>query len=855
MQRIMHYCENNRILQLLTDRNLFIKIYLVTSILWFFPALGTFIDPLSKVCFVWGAALIFYDILGKRFFFLASYWYCIVAMLGVYCITILLNLQTNFYMGIKHLIYTAISLMIIYTQNGHTTYKKEKKLLKWINSAIIVIVFCASVISLVMYCLRISIYFEQNGMTFRQGFLENRLFGVYTSPNVGALFSVICIAAICINSYLVRGSFVKWRKSYIINGVVQLIYFSLTLSNGGFLTACVFLVLLVCVFGFMKLKQNKKLITAGLISALIAMLSVVGLGLAMQGIRTVMSVVPSTIQYIVDSTDSSNNKDSVEKIRFERIESGDDASNGRTAIWSGSLKIWIQAPIFGIADARVDEDNLDSFGYSLSNLNDAEMERMIAVGGNLHNAYIQILTDSGIAGLLCFFVLIILIVKRYVKYLFMENVETDSYKIIGMLFCVLGAIGANGMVENHLLFNRQDPYGIIFWFYLGCGLILIKRTMAQAEFKDYVCRKQTEKFLFVCDTPLQLFNTTNFVVNNQMGAKGKSDVVVVHQFRNSFDIANRLREQQIFGCVYDAEPILEKRGIKSKIHTLYRFFRPKKAVQKILVNKGEKIKSRYRYFFLSFQTPTTISFQLTNSYADVYLMEDGLGTYIGNIEEDFTSPLYKFVNKYFFESRMSLKPMAIYLNNPKICHSRINASYVKLPELRKDSECLEKLQYIFDYSIDQKSSLSKIIYMTQPLEGMEGDISNPESEVIAILNKISQKSTVEVRVHPRQKNYVVEMLNHTGSSQMWELECIYKIKNNQVLIAANSTALFMPKILKGTEPVLIFIYKLLFTDADQQRWREWEKFVLDFAKDYEDSSRVYIPESIEEFEQIIERYI
>ena len=145
--------------------------------------------------------------------------------------------------------------------------------------------------------------------------------------------------------------------------------------------------------------------------------------------------------------------------------------------------------------------------------------------------------------------------------------------------------------------------------------------------------------------------------------------------------------------------------------------------------------------------------------------------------------------------------------------------------------------------------------MTQPLEGMEGDISNPESEVIAILNKISQKSTVEVRVHPRQKNYVVEMLNHTGSSQMWELECIYKIKNNQVLIAANSTALFMPKILKGTEPVLIFIYKLLFTDADQQRWREWEKFVLDFAKDYEDSSRVYIPESIEEFEQIIERYI
>ena len=851
MQKVTHYFENSKVLSVLINRELFIRIYIISSILWFFPALGIFVDPICKVCFIWGAFLIGYDILTKRVVLRASYWYWAVALLGMYCVTILINIQSNFYMGIKHLIYSALSLMIVFVQNGHMIYEKEKQLLKWVNSVVIFVVFCSSLISLFMYCFHISIYFEQNGITFRQGFLENRLFGVYTSPNVGALFSIICIAAIMINSYLEKGSLIKWKKRYIVCGIMQILYFSLTLSNGGFLTACVFILLLVCVLCFMKLRQKIKIVKAVFISVIIAAVAMIGLNLAIQGIRIAMSAVPSTFQYIREKIEESDDEEeNIDKIVFDRIESGDDASNGRLAIWSGSIKIWAQSPIFGIADARIDGENLNEFAYSLDSLNDVELQKIISVDGNLHNAYVEILTDSGAAGFFCFLVLIILIVKRYIKYLLSEDIDSDSYKIVGVLFCVLGAIGANGMVENHLLFNRQDPYGILFWFYLGSGLILIKNAISGTRFKDHVCKEQVEKNLFYCDTPLQLFNSINFVINNQMDSRGKSDLVVVHQFRDSQNIVDRIREKKIFNNVYDAYALEKKSGIYSKLSTLFRVLFPRKTVRKCLKSEWQHMKYHYRYYFLSFLTPASISLQLSNPCADVMLMEDGLGTYIGDIEADFTSSLCKSINKYFLDNRMSLNPKAIILNNPQICHSSINSEFIKLPDLDRNSECIKILQYIFDYKDDERD-LKDIIYMTQPLADLRDCIPEAEQRLMYVLQEIAEQKNVEIRVHPRQKDFDTMGLPVSDNSKMWELECINHINNNHILISAYSTALFMPKILNNSEPTLIFVYKLLLSKEEQGKLAEMETFISDFAKEYKDPSRIYIPNSIEEFREIL----
>ena len=65
----------------------------------------------------------------------------------------------------------------------------------------------------------------------------------------------------------------------------------------------------------------------------------------------------------------------------------------------------------------------------------------------------------------------------------------------------------------------------------------------------------------------------------------------------------------------------------------------------------------------------------------------------------------------------------------------------------------------------------------------------------------------------------------------------------------------MPKILNDSEPILIFIYKLLFSNVFTEIWLEKERFIKDFASEYENSNRVFIPETIEEFRGILESLI
>ena len=62
-------------------------------------------------------------------------------------------------------------------------------------------------------------------MLARQGFIESRLFGVYTSPNMGAMFGFISVVMVVINKLLVNKPYRLLNIVYIVNLVVQIIYY------------------------------------------------------------------------------------------------------------------------------------------------------------------------------------------------------------------------------------------------------------------------------------------------------------------------------------------------------------------------------------------------------------------------------------------------------------------------------------------------------------------------------------------------------------------------------------------------------------------------------------------------------
>lgn len=852
MVKIEQWMEGHKITSFFLNRDHFALIYTTICILWFFPLLGWLINPLCKVCFIWGAFLILWDFLTKRQMFRSAYWVFPLLILFSFGITILFNIKYSFYMGIKHAVYLGISLLLLYGQDRKKSFDSLKTLLYRLNTIIISITLVAAAISLFMFIFQISFSFYSGDVLLRQGFLENRLFGVYTSPNTGALFVMISIAAMLINSMIKNNGAIRPNRFYITNFVFQTIYFSLTLSNGGFLTLIAFFLLFCVVYAFPRFQGKLGNLKAVLASFLVAVILVAGTYAVTQSVRYGMSYLPSMVKSIRESVSSpgsseenpSKKDDEITKIEMERIESGDDLSNGRFTIWVGSLKALRQHPLFGYANMWVAEG--DALRFDTSSFSQEETTWLYKHMGNLHNAYIQIVVYSGVVGLLLFGLFGLLLVKKVGLVLIYGKKNTAHYNILALLFAVIGAILANGMVEAHLLYTRQDPYGAIFWLYVGITVVLSELYQRNGETAD---GKNCGTFALAADTPFQTMNCINFVLHNTDGSADNADLYIYHQFRNSHEIAERIRQSGIFHNVYDIEPYKTYSPLVQKFVTIYRMFLPQNTIQASCKQKLRLWRKGYKTLCISFPTPFTLGLHMAFPNAQVYHIEDGLGSYSGNLNADYASGLFRFIDRFMYDGNLELHPTACYLSAPAFSKSTMEGEVRQLPHLTPGSD-LETMQQIFSYRANRLYR-DRAVYLTQPLE--ERNTYRPEQEkrlFALVREKLSDRALV--RIHPRQAEADFAGMEKDAYCNLWELECIDQIDDRNILISAFSTTQFMPKILKDVEPTVLFTYRLLLSDLDDPFLKDFANLIDDFRGLYRNPEKIYVPATFEELETILD---
>lgn len=143
--------------------------------------------------------------------------------------------------------------------------------------------------------------------------------------------------------------------------------------------------------------------------------------------------------------------------------------------------------------------------------------------------------------------------------------------------------------------------------------------------------------------------------------------------------------------------------------------------------------------------------------------------------------------------------------------------------------------------------------MTQPIEEKE-EYNLKKGELFKqVLEKY--KNEILVRVHPRETEEKYRSMKSDSYNNLWEIECIEQITDWNVLIGVFSTAQFMPKILKGVEPYIIFTFKLVLDDEGSEFLRETEKFVAEFKKFYIHQERIFVPENINELDEILNKLI
>ena len=352
-------------------------------------------------------------------------------------------------------------------------------------------------------------------------------------------------------------------------------------------------------------------------------------------------------------------------------------------------------------------------------------------------------------------------------------------------------------------------------------------------------------FAFICTTPLQVFNVVDFVMNDVMGSKDRSDIYINVNIRNSREIAKRVSELKAFRTVY----LLGLASVKHRLYRLYAasyLFFPRSTMKRCVV-PAPSLDRQYSYVFASSTTIDLLCIKRAFRAERFLGFDDGLGSYSENVFLDHESPRVRVVDVLFFGGKLQQSPEKLYLYRPDLYNGTVNCEIELLPKISVDVQ--KALKYVFQYQDNELYRTHRTVYLSQPLNLQERRLFDREQEVLRLLQEADKD--LLVRIHPRHSAE-----NYSGCSidtvnNMWELECVEQITDENILISAGSTAQVFPKLLFDKEPSLIFLYELLLDKEKATDYTSMRNAAEKIKRLYRDPERVFIPQTMGEYKEAL----
>ena len=194
---------------------------------------------------LWGVAVAAKCYFTGKQIWVKKYLPILLCFLAVCLATEVLNFR---YGGIRVLgqwCFFAICILLLYTQNTADA-EGYAGLLKKVSVALGVVISVMMIVSLwmcvTMYTQDVTI---RSGQVLTIGFTKNRLFGVFSSPNVGGLFATILVWCSIITLYLRKDkkeTYPVWIAVSVVQILLAFGYISMALSYGTYLLGFAFVV-------------------------------------------------------------------------------------------------------------------------------------------------------------------------------------------------------------------------------------------------------------------------------------------------------------------------------------------------------------------------------------------------------------------------------------------------------------------------------------------------------------------------------------------------------------------------------------------------------------------------------------
>lgn len=421
---------------------------------------------LVKACLVLGVLTLLGRIICWEDYIKTPY----LAVLSLFCVSFFVTILANREYGqvsgdIKWLIWTGILFFLLYmcdTKRNTEAYKKEFILFSHILIVWNAISSAASLF--LMSQLYHEKWFTASGELMLAGFQWGRLWGVYTDPNYGSVFSVVVIL-LCV-FYIRR--YKTWKKIPYA-GVVILSYLYIVFSDSrtaevAMIISAVFWILLNTVY---KKKAVKEFLVRMIIAVFFSVVFLAGtsgikkeynteIQRQINEIEAKKNTVQNGVQNHADKN-KTNGKKQQQVGRAQDLEK--DVTNGRIALWESGVEVWKTSPVFGVG--------YNSFiPYVLKNLPETYAVRN-SQGTNyvsLHNEFINILAYQGILGIGVFLTFILLLFLLWAKVI--RKIEEKDRDYIAVLSACVLAIGVSMVFLLEGLYTNS-PGTFILWSFVG----------------------------------------------------------------------------------------------------------------------------------------------------------------------------------------------------------------------------------------------------------------------------------------------------------------------------------------------------------------------------------------------------
>lgn len=434
-----------------------------------------------------GAMILAADFFMSFFVFKSRENVLLLVFLAVCVISSLLNMQYGITDNLKTLVWSAIQFFVLFSivnvkdeNEINTTMTRVMKLssLVW---------FIGVLVSLTQFFLLIGYIAPFDDFPREQGFVDSRLFGVFTDPNFAAVTSIM-VVLFC-KLLLENCKSKAMRVYYYANIVVQFIYVVLSGSRtamyGG--AVLVFGVGLLATRNKELNKNNDKPMPKALLGGILATAVCIALIFAVQFTMPKMAELCSSLRAPAQTVEQHEEQsevqpeakqetheektNEVEEVTLDRPDvTEDNISNNRFKIWSNYIAVSADHCLFGLSPR-----NLMSF------LKANYPDNYLVQRGydETHNGWLAIFVCTGIAGTLVMAAFFVCYACDFIRYLRAKKKEPIDTKVIVLLGSVF-IIAFSALLQPEIFFI--NTYGAAtFWLFMGYLLYEVKQVGVRSE--------------------------------------------------------------------------------------------------------------------------------------------------------------------------------------------------------------------------------------------------------------------------------------------------------------------------------------------------------------------------------------